>query len=464
MELSKFKHIIDIIKTDIKNTEFDKHVFIVGGAVRNFLLGMEINDIDICVDLPNGGIKFAEFITKKHNSFKQGSNPVIFETYGTAKFNLYDSNISDIDIEVVQTRKEQYKDPNSRNPSTEFGTILEDALRRDLTINALYLDISERNIVDPTFSGLTDIQNKTIRTPSFPNITFHDDALRMLRVIRFATKLGWGIDKCTWFGICENAYRINTISQERITDEINKILLCDKPSIGIRRLLGCGLLKLVLPNVYEMIGVEQNKYHFGDVFEHTMCVLDSSLPILEHRLSALFHDVGKTVTKSIVDGKVHFYTHEIKGCEMVRDILKDMKYPNSIIDKVSTAVKFHMYFKNIQNPSNKTIRKFCDKVGNDNMDLCLDVIHADNISHQLEYCDYNQVPYIREQIKLDDKQTQVKLPINGNDIMSKFNLKKGKYIGYLLDLIKEHLFENPNLSKEECFEIIEKEIYNENIV
>lgn len=458
------KAIIEISKI-IKNSRFENHVYVVGGYCRDKLLNKKPNDIDIVVDLPNGGIEFAEWICKETDCYKNGSNPVIFTRYQTAKFNIRSiESISKVDIECVCTRKESYNDENSRKPDVEYGTITEDCLRRDLTINSLYYNISSETLLDPSNMGIEDLYNSTLRTPTDPNKTYLNDPLRMLKAIRLQSYLGWGIEKETWLGIIKNCYRMNIISQERITDEINKILVSARPSYGIRQLYRCGLLEIVLPEVYNMIGCRQGHQHFGDVFEHTMAVIEKTKPIIEHRVAGLLHDVAKPETVSTVNGAIHFFSHEYRGASMATDILKRMKYSNLEIKSIVTAVKNHMRFKQSGNhcPSNKSIRKFIADVGKDQIDIVLDVINADNNSHDKLFCLPDQVKLIYEKIaemeeseKVTDK---IVLPINGNDIMEKFNMKKGPKIGEFLSLIKDKYLDNPNISKEECFEIIKEKL------
>lgn len=434
----------------IKNTKWENNVYLVGGAVRDLLMGRSINDIDLCISKVDGGIEFAEWICKETDCFKNGSNPVVFTKFGAAKFNLRSiDKISKVDIECVQTRKEQYHDENSRKPETTYGIILEDCLRRDLTINALYVNISTDEVLDPSGKGLDDMHNCILRTPSDPDIVFKDDALRQLRVIRFASRFGWGIEKDTWIGIVKNAYRIDTISQERITDEINKILISPRPSYGIRQLYRCGLLKKVLPEVFNLIGCIQGHQHFGDVFEHTMATLEKTKPIVEYRMAALLHDIAKPECSSVVNGVIHFFSHEYRGATMATEILKRMKYSNLEIKTIVNAVKNHMRFKQSGNhcPSNKSLRKFIADVGNDQIDIILDVINADNNSHDELFNIPDQVDLIREKIKemskIEKVSDKLELPINGNDIMEKFNLKKGPKIGEFLAIVKDSFLDNP---------------------
>ena len=458
LKSNKVYQAICYIQNLIKDTPWDGHIFAVGGCVRDISLGEEPKDLDIVVDKEHGGVAFATWITNRTQCHVTGSNPVIFPKYGTAKFNFRNSDeLKDLDIECVATRKEQYHS-DSRNPKVEFGTIEEDAKRRDLTINALYLNISNGDILDFNGYGAEDLEKHIIRTPDDADIIFSDDPLRQLRVIRFATRYGWGIEKNTWLGVVKNAYRMEIISQERITDELNKILVCKTPSKGIRALYHSGLLKMVLPEVYDLIGMNQGKEHFGDVFEHTMAVLDNTQPILENRLAALFHDIGKLRCRSYgMNGDCHFYGHEDVGATMVEDIMRRMKYPNATINAVKCAVKNHMKFKHAAVPSSRSIRKLVANVG-EHLELVLDVINADNNSHAKAYCMPYQIKDIRKRIeelkKKEEAPSKIVLPINGHDVMEALNLHKSPKVGRYLNAIKEAYMDNPKITKEECLEML----------
>lgn len=441
-----------------KGSIFENHVFLCGGFVRDKVMGLHPKDIDLCIDIEGGGLAFAEFICKKANCYKVDSNPVVFPKYQTAKFNLRGfGDIANIDIECVQTRTEKYTLEGGRKPEVKFGTLMQDCLRRDLTINSMYINLTDMTVIDPSRKGLEDIRKKILRTPIESETTFIDDPLRMLRVIRFATKLGWGIDKNTWFGIIKNASKIDTISQERITEEFNKILLCKTPSYGIRQLRRCGLLYYIFPELQDLIGVEQGVQHFGDVFEHTLSVLDCTNEILNHRYAALLHDIGKPVSKEDIGGKITFYGHEIYGKTIAENILKTMKIPNADIKLITTAVKEHMRFKSSGDncPSNKAIRKFVSIFNDDEIKIILDVMHADNISHSEDYIMPNQVKLIINKINeifTEKEEKIIKLPVNGNDIMEALNIKKGPILGKILNAIKEKYYGNPQLTKQECID------------
>jgi len=446
--------LIEFIKDEIKDTAFRNHVFVVGGSIRDSLLGLKVKDIDLVVDIPNGGVLLSTFLTAKNNCYRTGKNPVIYNKYGTAKFQFLNHNeFNDIEIECVQTRKEQYHN-ESRNPKVVFGELEEDAKRRDFTVNSIYYNISSDRIEDPN-NGLDDILNAVIKTPSNPRIIFMEDPLRILRAVRFSCKLGWGIEKDTWLGMIENAHRIDIISQERITDEITKILTSHKPSVGIRKMLGCGLLHRVLPDIYDLIGVSEcGKL---SLFDHTMSVLDVVNPCIEHRLAALFHDVGKVVVNGVNSKHVDVpsFSSDIASHDLFM-----MKYPNSVIDTVEKAIKYHMAFSNYgeyEIPRDKILRKFIHLVG-DSIAPTFDLMNANNA-----FCGRNkkktQVMNIlnrMEELENIENMQNVKLPVSGKDIMEKFNLKQSPLIGTLLNEIREAYFERPDITKEECFELVDK--------
>ena len=452
----KIKHLLSLIKNSIKGTHFEGKVYVCGGAIRDALLGLPIKDIDLCIEYKNGGMLFASYMAMKHQCYVANTNPVVFENYGTAKFQLYkDEELRDIEIECVQTRKEQYH-KDSRNPDTVYGTIQEDAKRRDLTINSLYYNISTEKIHDYN-NGLDDLVNQVIKTPTDPDITFNDDPLRILRVIRFSTRFGWGIEKNTWLGMVKNAHRIKIISQERISDEISKILLCEKPSIGIRKMYYCGILHRVMPDIYDTTYAFESKNPMVSTFDHTMNVVDTVQPYLENRLAALFHDVGRIITDRRRDVNPDKFSAEVAA-----DDLKAMKFPNYIIKTVETAIKLHRWFAVYADgvlPPDKKIRKFINLTGED-LGATVDLMNANNL-----HCTYGkkkrQVLDILnriEEMEDADKAANVKLPINGNDIMKEFNIKGGPNIGILLEAVKDAYFENPNMTKDEAFEIVENKL------
>ena len=456
----KLQKLIEYLRNEIQGTYFEGHVYLVGGVVRDAFLGKASKDVDIVVDIPNGGVGFANFIAFKNGCHVSNKNPVIFPTYGTAKFQLLNSpEFSDIEIECVHTRKEQYHS-DSRNPSTAFGTIEDDAMRRDLTINSLYYNISTSEIHDYCGFGLSDLKNHIIRTPSNPNTIFSDDPLRILRTIRFATRFNWGVEEDTWMGMIQSAQRILSVAQERVTDEINKILVTDKPSVGIRRMLNCNkLLEYVMPGIAYQAHVYQSMAPKVTLLEHTLQVLDKIEPTLEYRLAALYHDIGKIVTY-----KKNFAFHATVGSELTGRLMKIMKYPNKTISNVSTAISLHEVFSGYrlkEYPSKKMLRKFKSLSG-ESYDLTLALIDANN-KCQCDKSKTNQIDYVRKKIaELEEKEknnlSKIKLPINGKDIMQVFSIKSGPIIGRLLKKIKDAYFEDPTITREKCLELISEQI------
>lgn len=455
----KIKYIISKIQKQIKGTTFEGKVYVVGGAVRDAIINQPIKDLDFVVEMPNGGIALANFLASVNRCWKMDKNPVIFPTFGTAKLNIHTDEIcKNYDLEFVQTRKEQYHE-ESRNPETAYGTIEEDAKRRDLTINSIYYNISSETIFDFN-DGAKDLHRQIIRTPSSPDIIFFDDALRMLRCIRFSARYGWGIEKETWFGIVKNAYRIATVSKERISDELTKILVSPNATMGLKKLYNCGLLHLVIPDVYEMTKVYESKDKGVTLLDHTLSVLEETQPILEHRLAALFHDIGRVLgADKTVD--INKFSSEIAASD-----LKTLKFPNNVIKAVSKAIENHEYFSVYADgvlPSDKKIRKFINTCG-DNIAITLDLMNANNF-HKTYNKKEKQVKIILERMEeLDEIESSknVKLPINGDDIQREFNIKRGPWIGTILNEIREAYFENPEITKDECFSIAEtilKSIY-----
>jgi putative nucleotidyltransferase with HDIG domain len=455
---------VEFISNLVKNSQWKGKVYLAGGYVRDEILGLDPKDIDIVVEFPEGGIKFAEWVTKELGIYKSGSNPVIYPKYGTAKFNLrhvsykgYD--LSEIDIECVMTRKEQYNS-DSRNPTVDYGTIQQDVERRDLTVNSLLKDLTTGEILDLTGYGLSDIKNGIIRTPIYPEEIFKDDPLRMLRAIRFTVKYNWNLPMFMIRAMKDNAYRLKIISPERIKDELNKMLVTMKPATAIRLLQITGLSKYVFPELDLLIKLKQNKYHQYDAMKHTLMVLSKTPPVLITRLSALFHDIAKPQTKSIIDNEIHFYKHEEISAQMAGDLMKRLKYPNSIIDPVVFAIDNHMrtkpFGKETELVSDKSLRKLQADLG-DHLENVLDLIDADNNSHSPEHNLTNQVQNIRTKLNTLNSTSpakQVTLPITGNDVIKLTGFKPGKIIGDILDYVTDKWYDNPNMTKANAEELV----------
>lgn len=459
--MTKFYIITDYIKSIIKGTKYENKIYVCGGAVRDLIMKKPIKDIDLVVDMENGGIEFAQFCKEQELI----TNDIVFYMrFGTAMFKFL--KFPDEEIECVMTRGEKYPDRNSRNPETVFASIEDDCIRRDLTINALYYNISTGEIIDMV-GGLNDIENKVIRTTNEnPDIIFDDDPLRILRCCRFSVRYGWDIESKTYESMKRYVDRLEIISKERIKDEFNKILLSDNASMGIRTLCDIGAMKYIMPEVEEMIGLEQNAYHFGDVFEHTMALLDYDTQHFQSediaiRLALLLHDIGKIRTRTVGDdGRVHFYEHEFVGSDMVVDILKRLKYDNKTIDDVRFLIKNHMRTKNFGNDCEKIKTKHFNKLAytckNEYRYKSLArVIDCDNNSHKAEHNITGQYDYFVNHMNEAYKMFNYKLPIDGNDVMDVLKISGGVLVKKVLDKLMTRAFPNPDtLTKDSCLKMI----------
>lgn len=316
-------------------TKYENHLYLVGGAVRDEIMGKhQVEDIDIVYE--GDALGLADYL----NSLGITDHPpVTYPRFGTAMV-----SIGGKIVELVSARKERYSS-DSRKPDVELSTLYDDILRRDFTINTLLENIHTNEILDLTALGVKDIKAGIIRTPRDPNLTFYDDPLRMLRAIRFSVKYGFIIEEKTYDAIVQNAKRLAIISRERIRDEFAKILLVEKPSRGIKLLKESGLLERFVPDIIAMVGVTQGGGHAWDIWDHTMRVLDA-LPNdagLVLRLAALFHDIAKPITKRTdKSGSIHFYGHDEIGAKMTKKILSELRFPNAEINRVARLVEMHI--------------------------------------------------------------------------------------------------------------------------
>jgi putative nucleotidyltransferase with HDIG domain len=445
------KDVIKIIADAIRETKFENNAFIAGGFVRDKIMGKESNDLDIVISLPDGGIELAKHLYEKGLS----SRPVIFQRFGTAQI-----IIKNFKIEFVMARKESYRSKN-RKPDVAHGTINEDIYRRDFTINALIMNVMNNEVQDITGKGISDIKSKIIRATSPPNIIFEEDPLRMLRAVRFAVQLNFTIDKETMMGIIRNAEMLKHISRERIRDELIKILLSSAPAEGIIIMIDSGIMQYVIPEIVLLKGVQQNKYHDKDVLGHTLQVLQNTHDEIIIRLSALLHDISKPQTKTIDEKGIHFYRHEVAGAKRARKILNDLKFPKDTIDKVTKLIKNHMRLKSfgdtLETLSDVAVRRLMFQM-QDDLELLLSLIHADNISHAEAYNLPSQILNLKLRVASNIKKINgKKLPVTGRDIMLHFEISEGQNVGKILDKANEIWLKHPSWNKLEILNKIELE-------
>lgn len=460
MKREDFLNITEYIGVIIRGTSFEDHVFAVGGSVRDFYMGNDIKDIDLVIDLPHGGVDFANWCKEQGYT----KTVVIYETYGTAMFKFH--QFPDEEIECVMTRGEKYLDKDSRNPVTTFAPIEEDAIRRDLTINALYYNVSTGEILD-LVGGRSDIDNHIIKTTNTdPDVVFDDDPLRILRVIRFATRYGWEIEAKTLKSMHKYAKRLKIITKERIQAELNKILMCKCGAIGINTIHNIGAMKYVVPEFEKCYGLKQNAYHFGDVAEHTLAVLDNHCrmfePVLTERLACFLHDIGKVYTMTVKDGKVHFYNHEYVGADIVEDILRELKYDNDTIKEVQFLIRNHMRTKQMGDGArlikDKTLNKLLYECKTfERFESLMKVIECDNLAHKKECCIYDQYDELTEKVKNSDtymKMFGYKLPVNGNDIMETLGIGPGPLIAEINNRLLKKAFLDPGITRGRCLQLL----------
>jgi len=426
---------------DTEKTE----AFLIGGFVRDYLLYQKVdNEIDIVCT--HNALEVAERICQL---LGEEAKLTVFKNFGTAHIS-YQSNI----IELVNARKESYQ-RHSRKPIVESGTLEDDQKRRDFTINALAIGLDEKNFgkfIDP-FNGLRDLKNKIIRTPLDPAITFSDDPLRMMRAIRFATKLQFTIEEKTFQAIKEQKERIKIVSQERITEELNKILLSPKPSIGFYLLDQSELLHIIFPELAKLKGTETiNGLSHKDNFVHTLQVLDNLSAKSDNlwlRWAALLHDIAKPLTKKFEEGKgFTFHGHEELGSRMIPSIFKRLKLPlNEKMKYVQKLVRLHLRPIVLAKTevTDSAVRRVLFEAGDDIDDLML-LCEADiTTKNPLKLKRYLQnFELVRQKLKEIEEKDHIRNfqpPIRGEEIIEMFQLKPGKIVGILKDSLKEAILE-----------------------
>ena len=430
----------------IVSDDLNYPTYVVGGWVRDLLLNRKQTRTDIDFVCIGNGINLAEKIAEK---LGKSATFKVFKNFGTAMIHFNGE-----DYEFVGARKESYRN-NSRKPIVENGTLEDDQKRRDFTINAISIQLNAKNygqLIDP-FNGIEDLKNKIIRTPLNPDITYSDDPLRMMRAVRFATQLNFEIEEKSYQSIKGNAERLSIISQERITEELNKIISSNTPSKGFKMLFSTQLLHQFFPQMVKLQGVEfKGKHGHKDNFYHTIEVLDNICKNTNNlwlRWAAILHDIAKPQTKKYEDGHGWtFHTHEFIGGKMVPKIFRKLKLPlNEKMRYVQKLVTLHLRPIVLAQEivTDSAIRRLLYDAGDDIEDLmtlCDADITSKNPNKVRKYL--NNFQLVRKKLKEVEEKDSIRNfqpPIDGLEIMQLFNIQAGREIGILKNAIKDAILD-----------------------
>jgi len=436
------------VKIIIKKLQKNNYeAYIVGGCVRDLLQGKEPEDWDVATNA-----KPAEIQKIFPKSFYENRFLTVTVQTGSKNPRLKE-------IEITTYRSEtKYTDKRHPDEIKFAKTIEEDLSRRDFTINAMAMsDIAK--IINP-FNGQKDLGAKIIRAVGHPEERFSEDALRILRAVRLATILDFSIEEKTRRAIKKNASWLEKISKERIRDELLKIIMNERAAQGIELLRTLNLLRYIMPEIEQGYGVSQNKHHIYECYDHSLRSLDYAVKKNFNkyvRLAALFHDIGKPKTKRGQSQDATFYSHEIVGAKMTNQILQRLKFPKKDIKKITKLVRYHLFYYNVDEVSDSSVRRLVRQVGPENMEELLQVRMADRIGSgvpKAEPYKLRHLKYIIEKVSQDPISVKM-LKVNGNDVMKILGVGQGPKVGHVLDVLLEYVLEEPKKNKKE---FLEKEI------
>ena len=439
------KYIVEICR---QFNSFGKELWLVGGAVRDFLLDIDTDDFDFTTNATTEEIlevlSAASYITTE-----------VGRDFGTIGAHLEDKT-----FHITSYRKDEYS-KDSRKPTTkETTSLIEDLSRRDFTINAIAYNPLEDHIEDP-FKGIKDLGSGDLKTPKEPASTFSEDPLRMLRACRFVSKYEFSINKEMFESLKEESHRIKIVSTERIREELSKMLLGKKPSLGLRLFVESGLSTYIIPEINDLKMETDPDHHHKDVYEHTMVVTDTVSATLPLRLAALLHDIAKPKTKGIDGKKVHFRHHEVIGGKMTKKIMERLKYEKALIKKTQRLVELHLRphtFK--MGWTDSAVRRYivdaAEEIGELNELVRADVT-TKNEKKKIEI--YGHLDNLEKRIEEVSEKEEVKKmrpPITGNDVMKELNLKPGPLVGKIMKELYEQRINEGLVSVEEALRLANK--------
>lgn len=439
--------ILETLGKEADRTDFK--IFVVGGYVRDFILGEKDTDIDIMV--LGDATEFAHLAAKKFGTELNA----VYRNFGTALL-IINKNNTEYKIEFASARKESYN-RNSRKPKVQFANLEEDISRRDFTINTIAIALNNKNygeLID-LYNGVEDIKNEIIKTPLDPLRTFDDDPLRIMRAIRFASKLNFGIEENTFNAITKMRERLTgseVVSLERITDEFLKILMTPKPSIGLDIMFKTGVMAIVFPEISVMAGIDQRRdYHHKDVFYHTLEVVDNisqKTDKLWLRFAALVHDIAKPKTKKFIEGiGWTFHAHEEVGARMMKKIFQRMKLPLVQLPYIEKLIRLHLRLIPLAKDevTDSAVRRLAAEAGEDLEDLltlCRADITSKNIAKVSKFFkNYEIVEKKIIEVQEKDKLRNFQSPVRGEEIMEYFKIPPSKAVGIIKKKIEEAILD-----------------------
>ncbi|MDM7461682.1 MAG: HD domain-containing protein [bacterium] len=429
------------LREGLRGTPYEGKVYLVGGYVRDKLLGRPLpSDIDLVLE--GDALELAQFLYERGLA---EHHPVTYPRFGTAMV-----HVAGALVELVSARAESYQHTSRKPDAVRPATLQTDALRRDFTVNTLLENLHTGEILDPLGTARTDLQAKVLRTPRDPHETFHEDPLRMLRAVRFAAQLGFTIDTGVYQAIVDEAERLAIVSIERIQTEFTRLMDLPQAHEGLHMLLKTRLLHQFGEPLLPMVGCTQNEYHLYDVWGHSLKTVESidpsglEMPAWELRMAALLHDVGKPATRTVdSDGSVHFYEHDRVGAQIAAEWLRSLRYSNVTIERIATLVRMHMR-PGFYTPEWKdsAVRRLIRDAGA-LLEPLLRLVQADIRAQRQEvpHADIDALRLRIQQVQASQPIAPWQSPLTGKQIMERFGLGPGPLVGLIKSYLEEQVLE-----------------------